>query len=189
MVSYSKHTDEELILLLKLDDTRALEELHNRYYGPLYVHAYKRFPFRDEIRDILQDLFTYLWINRSAISLSSGVQAYLYVAVRNRLFKLYRHHKVKNSYIDSLQGFIDQDKGTADDLLLEKEMAALIAKEIALLPTQMRLVFELSRNQELSHKEIAEKLGISLHTVRTHVQRALRILRAKLGVYLVLVLF
>lgn len=189
MAKYTRHTDEELIALLKDDDVNAFGELHNRYYGILYVHAYKRFPFREEVRDVLQDLFTYIWYNRSTLTLSHGVPSYLYTAVRNRLFKLYRHQKIKNEYTDSLQNYMDEAKETTDGILIEKEMVLLIEREVAALPSQMRLIFELSRNQELSHKEIAEKLGLSPHTVRKQVQRALRILRTKLGMCIIFILF
>lgn len=189
MAKYTKHTDEELIALLKKDDVQAFGELHNRYYGLLYVHAYKRFPFREEVRDILQDLFLYLWHNRGNLTFSTSVPAYLHVAIRNRLFKLYRHEKVKNQYTDSLQNFMEEAVETADGFLIEKEMTLLIEREVSALPTQMRIIFELSRNQNLSHKEIAEQLGLSPHTVRTQVQRALRILRSKLGMSIIFVLF
>ncbi|MNL67317.1 RNA polymerase sigma factor [compost metagenome] len=66
-------------------------------------------------------------------------------------------------------------------------MTAMIEKEIAALPQKMREVFELSRKQNLSHKEIAEQLGISEQTVSKQVTNALKILKTKLGLMLYLV--
>jgi RNA polymerase sigma-70 factor (family 1) len=178
---YGKLSDSELADKISTGDSAALTEIHSRYYAVLYAHAYKRFPYREEVRDILQELFTYLWDNRENIELTTGVPAYLYTAVRNRLLKLHRHQKVRGQYAESLQGFIDEGRDTTYEQVLEKELLASIEREIASLPQQMRLVFELSRNQHLSHNEIAEKLNLSPHTVRTQVRSALRILRIKLG--------
>lgn len=181
MSLYSRLSDVELLDKLKSGDSIALTEIHSRYYAILYAHAYKRFPYREEVRDILQELFTYLWDNRESIVLTTGVPAYLYTAVRNRLLKLYRHQKVRGQYAESLQGFMDQAEDTTYEQIHEKELIASIEREIASLPPQMRLIFELSRNENLSHNEIAEKLNLSPHTVRTQVRSALRILRIRLG--------
>jgi RNA polymerase sigma-70 factor (family 1) len=181
MPDMRSHSDDELIALLKEGDHDALAELHNRYYGILYAHAYKRFPFREEVRDILQELFTYLWHQREQLTIRAGLPAYLYTAVRNRLFKLYRHQKVRAEYAGSLQDYLDRGDNTTENQVSERELVEVIEKEISALPPQMRLIFELSRNSELSHNEIAEKLNLSPHTVRTQVRNALRILRSKLG--------
>jgi RNA polymerase sigma-70 factor (ECF subfamily) len=53
----------------------------------------------------------------------------------------------------------------------------------------MRLIFEMSRNSHLTHKEIADELGISPQTVRTQVRNALRILRVKVGTNIFFILF
>ncbi|WP_432712827.1 RNA polymerase sigma factor [Pedobacter sp.] len=181
MSSYSKFSDFELIEKLKSGDSAALTEIHCRYYVVLYTQAYKRFPYREEIRDILQELFTYMWDNHQHLNFGNGIGPYLYTAVRNRLLKLHRHRKVRGQYAASLQGFMDQGEDSTYEQVQEKELMALIAREIEALPPQMRLIFELSRNEELSHKEIAEKLNLSPHTVRTQVRSSLRVLRAKLG--------
>jgi RNA polymerase sigma-70 factor (family 1) len=189
MSAYSLYSDQELTTLLKEGDPVALKEIHARYNAMLYAHAYKRYPYREEVRDILQDLFIYLWDNRDALVFNTGLPAYLYAAVRNRLLSLYRKQKTRGIYAASLQSYIDQGENQTDDNYQEKELLEIINKEIAALPPQMRLIFELSRNQELTHNEIAEKLNLSPHTVRTQVRSALRILRLKLGANIFLLFF
>lgn len=189
MQHYKEYTDQELAGLLKTGDQDALAEIHARYYGILYTHAYKRFPYREEIRDIIQELFTYLWDHREQIELSSGLPAYLYASVRNRILNLHRNQKVRGNYLTSLQSFIDQGIPVTDEHLREKELRQMIAREVAALPAQMRLIFELSRDQEMTHKEIAEQLGLSPQTVRTQIRNSLRILRSRLGVHMFFILF
>ncbi len=100
------------------------------------------------------------------------------------------HKKTEHKYMESLQRYVDEDHEQADFLVREKDLARLIESEIAALPPAMRKIFEMSRFEHLSHKEIAEQLSLSEHTVRTQVKKALRILRTKLGLvaYLVFLL-
>lgn len=189
MEPYSKLSDSEVINLLKSGDSFALTELHARYHVILYAYAYRRYPYREEVRDILQELFIYIWDHREDLNFSTGLPAYLYASVRNRLLSLYRKQNTRGQYISSLQSFIEKGENLTEDNLREKELVELVNKEIALLPAQMRLIFELSRNQELSHNEIAEMLNLSPHTVRTQVRSALRVLRVKLGTNIFFIFF
>jgi len=175
------YSDSELVKLLNKGDVRAFTEIHDRYYGPLYAHAYKRLSNREEVRDLLQDLFVFLWDNRESLHFTGHLSGYLYTAVRNRILNLYKRNKVRSDYIDSLQDFLDNSQPIADEILYEKELTAKIEKEIAALPQQMQIIFLLSRNQHLSHKEIGEKLGISPLTVKKQINNSLKILRSKLG--------
>ncbi len=75
-----------------------------------------------------------------------------------------------------------------DHLVREKQMKAIIEREISKLPKKMRIVFELSRNEHLSHKEIAETLNLSEQTVTDQIKKALKILRTRMGMCFFLVL-
>jgi len=80
-----------------------------------------------------------------------------------------------------LQEFSEKGENLVESKLQEKELIRIVEQEVAQLPPQMRLVFEMSRNLEMSHQEIANELNISPLTVRTHIRNTLRILRVKLG--------
>ncbi|WP_025146548.1 RNA polymerase sigma-70 factor [Pedobacter jeongneungensis] len=182
MQQYGQLSEHELIEQLKGGSGSALKEIHRRYYALLYTHVYKRYPYREEVRDIVQELFTWLWDNREALEIREGLTGYLIVSMRNRLFKVYRHHKVHLRYLESIQDHIEHSAEATDQLITNKQLLEQVEQEISSLPPKMRMIFELSRNGELSHKEIAEKLGLSPLTVRTQIRNALRILRVKLGV-------
>jgi RNA polymerase sigma-70 factor (family 1) len=183
-------TDLELIALLQAGDIAAFTEIHERYYGVLYIHAYKRLPDREEVKDILQELFSHVWNNKESLKGTNNLPAYLYASVRNRILNIFRHKKIRSDYVESFQSFLDQNNAPiADEILQEKELVALIEREIASLPPQMRLIFDLSRNAHLSHKEIAEKLNISPLTVKKQVNNSLKILRTKLGMHFLILFF
>jgi len=178
---YQSYTDQQLLGMLKMDDKAALNEIYKRYQGILYSHAYRRFPEREEVRDVVQDIFIHLWNNRQSIDISDNLAAYLYTSVRNRLLNIIRHQKVQDTYIRSLQDFIDSGENITEEKLREKELIRLVEQEVAALPAQMRLVFEMSRHLHMSHQQIAEELNLSPLTVRTQIRNALRILRVRLG--------
>lgn len=188
MLNYETISDNELAELLRSGDRAAFTEIYNRYKWLLHTHAYKWMQDREEAKDIIHELFAALWTKREQLSFPDNLSAYLYTAVRNRIFNVISHQKVASQYLSSLQSFIDEEQAAADHLVREKQMTLLIEKEIAALPAKMRAVFELSRKEQLSHKEIAEQLTISEQTVRKHVQHALKILRIKLGLVVFLFL-
>jgi RNA polymerase sigma-70 factor (family 1) len=182
-------TDIELATLVQQGDHAALAEVYTRYQPVLYSHAYRRFPDREQVRDIVQDVFVYLWNNREHIQLTSGLAAYLYASVRNKILNHFRDQKVRSAFSLSLLAFMDHGRNITDDLLREKELIQLVEKEVARLPPQMRLIFEMSRNGHKTHQEIADELSLSHHTVRTQIRNALRILRVKLGANIFFIFF
>jgi RNA polymerase sigma-70 factor (family 1) len=182
MAIYNQLTDAELSGLLMSDDRAAFTEIYDRYNSLLYIYAFKKLKDKEEAQDVIQETFIKLWNNRSGFQLNTNFAGYLYTAVRNRAFDLFSHKKISTVYINSLQHFLDHNETATDHLIREKELAILIEKEINNLPPRMKEIFEMSRKEFMSHKEIASKLGLSEHTVTTQIKRALRILRVKLGI-------
>ncbi|HWZ03013.1 RNA polymerase sigma-70 factor (ECF subfamily) [Mucilaginibacter frigoritolerans] len=181
--------DHELIDLLKSGEHAAFIEIYERYWTVLYLHARKILRNEAEAEDVVQEIFSSLWLKKEDIVLKSSLSSYLYSAIRYRIFNQIEHKKVISDYLKSLQQFIKEGEFVTEELYREKELAELIEKEIQALPSKMRQIFELSRKQYLSYKEIAEELEISEHTVKSQVSNALRILKLKLGVSAGAILF
>lgn len=174
--------DFELMTLLKADNELAFSEIFRRFDSLLYIYAYKKLQNSEEAKDIVQEVFVQLWRGRKDFVLKTTLPGYLYKAVLNKILNVIARQQTETKYISSLQYAIDTEALSADSLIREKDIAALIEREIAALPPKMREVFELRKNQYLSNREIAQHLGISEQTVETHMKRALKILRTKLGV-------
>ena len=183
MIAPGTLSDTELVDLLQSGDQAAYTQIYDRYQGLLYIYACKITKDEIEAEDIVQEVFFYLWDKRNAIVFNTSLPAYLYSAVRYKFFNLLDHKKVRSNYIDSFKEFIEKGNIEADYAIREKELTALIEKEISLLPPKMREIFELSRKAQLSHKEIANKLNISEKTVKNQVNNALKQLRIKLGMF------
>jgi RNA polymerase sigma-70 factor (ECF subfamily) len=176
-------SDEELLLHFKSGDRKAYEQIYNRYWAIMYVYARKIMADADDAQDIVQEVFTYVWHKRDTLNINTSLSLYLYTSVRYRIFDLLDHKKVRTDYKTYLQQFINEGEYITDDQLREKELVAVIEKEVAALPPKMREMFELSRKEGLSHKEIAEKLGVSDLTVKKQVSNAVKILKGKLKLF------
>lgn len=173
-------SDLELLVLLKQGNESAFAELYNRYKQALYFHANRSLRDHDEARDMVQEIFEAIWTKRETLVIPKSVDAYLYGSIRNRILNFIAHQKVVSKYTDSIDAFLGQGHLTTDEMVREHELINILQQEIALLPKKMREVFELSRNHQLTYKQIAEQLNISDQSVKKQVQRAIRILRLKI---------
>ncbi|WP_281225236.1 RNA polymerase sigma factor [Flavobacterium aquiphilum] len=180
MTIYNKYADHILLNLLKEDDQLAYTEIFERYSKILVNHAYKLLGDRDQANDVVQDVFLAIWNKRFEIVLTGSLSSYLYKATKNRILNHIAHEKVVSRYADSILNFIENDYVLADSSFREKELEAIIEKEIALLPEKMREVFLLRKIEELSYEEIALKLNITDKTAKQQVYNSLKILRHKL---------
>jgi RNA polymerase sigma-70 factor (ECF subfamily) len=188
MADYSFCSDQELTDLLKSGDQAAFTEIYDRYMGVLYLHALKLLKDEQEAEDIIHELFLSLWTKAPDLNFNTPLANYLYRSVKNRVFNSLNHQKIKSSYLESLQSYIDAGHYQTDEAVLAAELAREIEKEIAQMPAKMREVFELSRKANLSHREIAEELGISDKTVKKQINNAIKLLRVKFNSLLISIL-
>lgn len=187
---YSVLSDAELVTYLRDGDENAFTEIYNRYKGILHVHAYKKLGNFEEAKDVLQDMFSILWNKRESFPATENIAGYLYTITKNKVLDAIAHKKIVSRYVASFDKFIDNGIFITDLLIREKELASIIEREVEALPTKMREVFIMSRQLNLSHREISQQLGISESTVKYHVKTALKVLRVKLGLlaYLIVLL-
>lgn len=181
MAVYSTYTDQELVALLKQDEQAAFSAIFERYADLMISFALRNLYDRDQAKDLVQDIFADLWIRRGVLEINKDFRSFLFSAVKNRIFDAYKHQKVVSRYLDHFKEEYQVSDQSTDHLIRTKELEALIEKEIAALPAKMRAVFELSRKEGLSRKEIAEELQLPEATVRTNMNRALKQLKERLG--------
>ena len=180
MREYVKLSDAELASLLKEGDSNAYTEIFNRYSRLLVAHGFRLLGDQDEANDVVQDVFLALWQKRNELVFTTSLSSYLYTAIRNRILNRMAHQKIVDKYADSMLQFMESGYTLADDKLRERELAALIEKEIEALPAKMKEVFIMHKMEELSYKEISEKLSISDKTAKQQVYNALKILKVKI---------
>lgn len=181
MVNYATHTDQELLALLKQGEHAAFSQIFERYADLLISFALRNLYDKDQAKDVVQDVFTDLWTRRVVLNITKDFRSFLFSAVKNRIFDEYKHQKVISRYLDHFKEEYQVAEYNADHLLRTRDLDALIQREIAALPPKMRAVFEMSRKEGMSRKQIAEELDLPEATVRTNMNRALKQLKNKLG--------
>lgn len=181
-MQYKSHSDTELLNFLKAGDRYAFSEIHSRYWRQIYRHALKMIGDEDDAKDVVQELFAALWIKRESLGINTNLSGYLYISVRNRVINIIQQQKARNDYFASLVRYAEETTNITLEQISEKEIQKIIAREVQELPEKMRHVFELSRNQNLSHKEIASRLEISDKTVKKQIGYAIKIIRLRLDV-------
>ncbi|MHA4896522.1 RNA polymerase sigma factor [Pedobacter sp. PWIIR3] len=189
MLDFSNYSDQELIRLFASGNDAAFKEIYMRYDKLLYLYAYHKLGNKEESRDMVQDVFAWLLNNRENLNLTTTLSGYLYKSVLNKIYNLYKHKEVLRKYATEGNGYLDIEETGTDFLIREKDINAVIEREIAAMPKGMREVFELRRKAYMSTKETAEHLGVAESTVITQMKRAKKHLRLKLGlmVYLLMI--
>lgn len=189
-MEYNGLSDAELVAYLRDGDENAFNEIFNRYKGILHVHAYKKLGDFEEAKNVIQDMFSWIWANKETLNDISNLPGYLYRLVKNMVLNVIAHKEIISRYETSFNNFINKGVFTTDLIVREKELATLIEREINALPPKMKEVFILSRLLDLSHGEISEQLGMTENTVKHHIKGAVKTLRTKLGLvaYLIVLL-
>lgn len=183
MKMYSEFTDSELIRLLKDRNHEAFAEIYNRYAVLMFYKVNQMLRDEEPSKDLVQDLFVALWDKPELIEENNNLAGYLYIGARNRVLKFIQRNKLKNDHIASLAKYASEISLETIQDIDERELKIIVQREIDNLPPKMKLIFEMSRKDNLSHAEIAGKLGLSDHTVKKQVNNALKILRSKLSIY------
>lgn len=177
MTFQHRFSDQELVTLLKNGNQAAFTEIYDRYWRIMYGHVYKMLLDEEEAKDVIQELFSSLWINSDRIPDQLNLSGYLYVMAKNKVLNLIRKNKFQTAYLNSLAKFINEASTVTMDELNERDLAAAIEREIQSLPPRMKQVFELSRKENLSYKEIAERLGTSEETVKKQVHNSIKAIK------------
>ena len=173
---------------LKNGNKRTFEKIFKTYYRALCFYAEGMVGEKEAAEEIVGDFFLKLWENREIIHITTSLQAYLYKGVYNNSLKYLAHIKVLQKYreyagyiIDNKDLFRLQDDNHPLSMLVSQETIQEIENAIEALPAQCKEVLMLTRLDDLSYQEVAEKLGISINTVRTQITRAMKKLRESLG--------
>ncbi|MBC9912936.1 RNA polymerase sigma-70 factor [Chitinophaga varians] len=179
MPAYYVYEDSELLDFMKSGNEAAFDEIYRRHWHSLYHSAYYLLQDEAPAMDIVQDVFVWFWENRDHLVLTT-LRGYLLMAVRYKVANYFRRQKVRAAFA-AASILLAREEGSHEQALELKELKAVIASFTAELPDRCREVFQLSRQEHLSNREIARQLGISEKTVENQLTIALKKLRVRLG--------
>lgn len=173
-------TENVLRLSIELRDEAALEQIYKEYWSRLYIYAFNILREKEICEDIVQEIFVDLWLKRYDVQISD-LDAYLYQAVKYQICNHFRRSKYKKELL--LKFDLTEGEGKIDELYEKEEVKHYLSDLVSELPEQRRMVFQMSRYEGLSNKEISEHLNISLQTVKNQISQSLKYIRKSLKNY------
>ena len=181
MSSYSLLSDIELLDLIRSEDRSAFSQLYTRYWKKLFIVAANKIGQAEEAEEIVQDIFISLWQRRSSLQITGTLHTYLAVSVKYRVLKILSHRYQHQKYSTHSLNVNSELSNATLELLDFDELKSTLESLVAELPEKCRIIYKLSRDQGLSHRQIAENCGISEKTVEAHITKALKVLKTGLG--------
>jgi RNA polymerase sigma-70 factor, ECF subfamily len=185
-IAQSSAEDRELLVRLTGDerDARdAFETIFRKWYVPVARATQALVRDAGVAEELAQDVMLELWRRRADLVAEASAQAYLFRAARNRAYNHLRHLAIVRRRLPLSGGRVSHDP-EAPVQLEAAELDAAIQRAMDALPPRCREVFELSREEGLRYADIADRLGVSVKTVETHMGKALRTLREQLAPWL-----
>ncbi|HEY8954640.1 RNA polymerase sigma-70 factor [Chitinophaga sp.] len=175
-------SNEELLSQMAAGDQGAFTQLYRRHWESLFITTVRVIRDKEDAEDIVQEVFASLWNRRLELDLTCSLGTYLQASVKYKAINYIEKNITRRHYLSALGKTSEViEPPSADVLLRVKEIQQVLQSVIANMPPKMREVYLLSRQQHLSHKEIAAHLGISELTVKKHIQNALQLLRSAMG--------
>ncbi len=177
MINETLNSDNSLLQLIAQDDRQAFEMLYRRYWLDLFDSAYQRLRDTQQAEDIVQDIFLKLWARRVDLKIDN-LPAYLHTAVKFKVFNYVERNIAHKAFYEPLEKMTMRYAPDADGSLIEKELNELLIAYIQTLSPKKRDIFNLYFKENLSTKEIAERLNISRKTVQNQLRTVLQDFRA-----------
>lgn len=181
--------DSDILLAIRQGNERVFETAFKKHYQTLCNYACGILKDMDDAEEVVQSIFLKFWEQREEIEINVSLKSYLYRAVHNTCLNRLKHLKIQETYRQYVGDYLENTYDSATDILDKVELENRIANALEKLPEQCRLIFKMSRFEELKYQEIADRLGLSIKTVENQIGKALKIMRTELSDYLPIMLF
>lgn len=173
--------DKTLLKRIARDDERAFRIIFDRYKERFYAAAWKMTRSSDMSEEIVQEVFLSLWLHRSVLSDVENPASYLFQVVCNTIAAHFKRLAVQKALKAKAYGKWPDSGNYTEEKVLEKESYQILHQIIRQLPFQQQLIYKLSKQDGLSRNEIAERLHISPNTVKNHLLKAMKFIKAQWG--------
>lgn len=164
---------QEWIPLLKQGRHDAFEQVYLCYSRRVFLFA-RRFLQSDEnASEIVQEVFSKIWLIRESLDPTLSFEAFLFTITRNMVFNQSKRKQYETAYKNFVQYFLQSEYGYTESTVIYNDFEAHAQAIIEKLPGQRQMVYRMSKQEGLTHREIAQKLGLSERTVEAHLRLAL----------------
>ncbi len=179
-----EQNNEAVTALLAKRDAATFEQVFKEHFKRLHAYAFTILQDSEAAEEMVQQVFFRLWERNERLNIGSSITAYLYRAVHNESLNHLKHQKVKAAHQLQVAYRMKNEVEPSGKKIQLKELKQQLQTALNALPEQCRLIFQLSRFEELKYREIADRLGISVKTVENQMGKALRLLRVSLADFL-----
>lgn len=164
---------------LKSGDRQAFDEIYKEFSPRLYNFILSIVGTSSDSQDILQNVFIKVWEKRADLIVEKNFEAYIYTIARHHV---YNHLRAKlYTHLVPADGVELADNSSIEQSIFQKDVTLYFKDIINRLPEKRREIFIMNKFQDMSYKEIAEKLSISENTVDTQLRRAMAFLKSKIS--------
>lgn len=177
------HSMDEKLLLQQIADgsEQAFALLLEQKWNNIYWQALTYVRSSSQAQDIVQDVFIKIWQKRKTLPDVANFDSFLFIVARNHIISALRKKTAFPLDYDALE--VEEKYYLPDKTLFRKNLAELIARAIDLLPQQQKTAYLLSRDQGLSHEEIAKSMQVSKEAAKKNICRALNFLRSYINTH------
>lgn len=182
MPTHTVYDEQQTLQLIAAGDEQAFKVLFHEYRGRLFYYVSRFIKSEQVAEELVLDVFMKIWLGRELVVNIQSFDAFLFRVAHNKSIDFLRSAANDQRLKELLWEEIQAASGEQPDLQLQvREFEAKIRTAVALLPPQSQKVYKLSREQELTHDQIAERLHISKATVNNHIVAAQRFIRSYLS--------
>jgi len=181
--------DNDILIEIRSGNKNAYQHVFYTYYKYLVNFAFKMLHEKEASEEIVQDVFFNLWDKHETIEIHTSLKAYLFRSVQNRCINQVKHIEIREKYKEYNQEQNQFSSEGVEEKVAATELSMHIKNAVSQLPPERKRIFEMSRNDGLKNREIAEKLNLSIKTVENQMGRALKFLRTELVDFLPILIF
>ena len=178
MLTACTYNEKELLLLISRGDTSAFTCLFNQYKDKVYTIAFRITGSDFLAEEAVQDIFMKLWISRNTLPDIECFRAWFNTIIRNHLFTLLKRKAARENREMVFAAHMPFVYNNTDEGILLKETDALIEKALYSLPPQQNKVYRLIKVSGMKKEEVASQLNLSTETVKSHLSKAIKNIRA-----------
>lgn len=171
-------TSDKLLLKGLIEgNEKAFLTIFNTYRKEVYAYSLSILKSQTYAEEIVQEVFLKIWIKRNDLDVSLAFKPYIIVITKNMCLNFLKKAAYDNKMREEIFYQSQKSFNPIYNQIREKELKRIQKKALDLLPPRRRLIFEMSRNEGKSYKEISQELGISINTVKSQMNKALETLR------------
>ena len=183
------NNDQVLLEALRQGNEKAFRTIYEKYWERLFSVAYHWIRSEEDVKELVQDVFTQLWCNKEKIHIRKSFHAYLFTALKYKVFNYLEAQHVRKRHAIQMQQESFPWVTTPEELMYYHETKNMVENTVKLLPLKTRKIFLLSRHYHYSTEEIAQKMHLTPKAIEYHLTNALKYIKYAIKAMMLLFFF